>query len=334
MKKSTKIIVIISACILELCILLGITFFAIGGYFYNMALNRSGSFEHVSESDEEAPYYETKFDWFEAQAKEEISITSYDKLNLTAYKILNENTTNKWAIVIHGYRGQNTYMSAYAYHFYEMGYNVLLPSLRGHGTSEGDYIGMGYHDRLDILKWIDLLVKNDNDSKIVLFGVSMGAATTMMTTGETLPENVVCAVEDCGYSSVYDQFKYVLNHDLGLPDFPVMQAGNTMAKLKAGYTFKEASAVEQLKKSTTPTLFIHGDNDDFVPFEMLDKVYNSLKEGTYKEKLVVKGALHGQASSVASNEYERIDGIEDTINGEPLNEYWYRVKAFTDKFVK
>ena len=56
-----------------------------------------------------------------------------------------------------------------------------------------------------------------------------------------------------------------------------MNAANMVTKLRAGYDLEEASAVKQVAKSKTPMLFIHGDADTFVPFEMLDEVYNAAK---------------------------------------------------------
>ena len=84
----------------------------------------------------------------------------------------------------------------------EMGFTVLMPGLRGHGESTGHYIGMGWHNRLDMLRWIDEIVRDDPEAEIVLFGISMGGATVMMTSGEALPPNVKVIVEDCGYTSV------------------------------------------------------------------------------------------------------------------------------------
>ena len=144
---------------------------------------------------------------------------------------------------------------------------MFLPDLRGSGDSEGDYYGMGWLDRFDIISWIrDTILEEQPDADIILHGVSMGAATVMMTTGEALPPNVRVAVEDCGYTSVWEEFTIQLKKVYGLPQFPIMHIANGMAKRRAGYSFKEASSVEEVKKSKTPTLFIHGDVDTFVPF--------------------------------------------------------------------
>ena len=81
-----------------------------------------------------------------------------------------------------------------------------------------------------------------------------------------------------------------------LPTFPALNAASTVCKIKAGYKVEEGSSVEQVKKSKTPTLFIHGDLDRFVPFEMLDKVYEAAN--CKKEKLVIEGAAHAESSNI------------------------------------
>ena len=124
----------------------------------------------------------------------------------------------------------------------------------------------------------------------------MGAATVSMTSGENLPSNVKAIIADCGYTSVWEQFSYQLNLLFSLPDFPVMNASSVVTKVKAGYTLKEASALKQVAKSKTPILFIHGDKDDFVPYSMMDELYNATS--SEKEKLTVEGAGHAKASEV------------------------------------
>src|SRR5690606_19801958 len=117
-------------------------------------------------------------------------ITSFDGLKLHAYKVINKTPSNKWAITVHGYTSEGLNMSSYAKKYYDMRYNILIPDLRGHASSEGDYIGMGWDDRLDIISWIKSIIKNDKNAEIVLHGVSMGAATVTMASGEDLPNNV------------------------------------------------------------------------------------------------------------------------------------------------
>ena len=105
-----------------------------------------------------------------------------------------------------------------------------------------------------------------------------------------------CVVEDCGYSSVWDEFAGQLDELFHLPTFPVLDAASLVTQVRAGFGFKEASAVEQLKKASLPVLFIHGEDDTFVPYSMLDVVYRACASPD-KEKLSIPGAAHGEASS-------------------------------------
>jgi len=288
----------------------------IGNYFYNLALNPKTSKDSIFGSKEEAKstsgevVNETLVWLLNKSNYSNVYIKSFDNLTMHGYKILNENSSNKWVITVHGYTSKGLYMSNYAKRFYDMGYNILIPDLRGHGESEGNYIGMGWYDRLDILKWIDLILNENENSKIILHGVSMGAATVSMTSGEELPSNIKAIISDCGYTSVWEQFSHQLKSMYSLPNFPIMNASSAIARFKAGYGLKEASALKQVAKSKTPILFIHGDEDDFVPYKMMDELYNAAN--CEKEKLTVQGAGHAKSSKV--NPYLYWSTIENFIN--------------------
>ena len=183
----------------------------IGNYFYNLALDPNTSksiiFGEEDEDETSGEINKAAEKWLleESNYKDEY-ITSFDKLKLHGYKVNNKTNSNKWVIAVHGYTSEGINMSNVAKEYYDMGYNVLIPDLRAHGKSQGDYIGMGWDDRKDIISWIDFIKKEDPNAQVVLHGVSMGAATVMMTSGEELPSNVKSIVADCGYTSVWDQF--------------------------------------------------------------------------------------------------------------------------------
>ena len=279
-----KISIIILIIIL---VVLTITYFMIGNYFYNIALNPNTSKQFVLGEIEKVPDI-----WLKENSKDVYITTSNNgKLELHSYEI-NRNS-DIWAILIHGYYGEGQDMIYFAKEYYNRGYNVLVVDLRGHGQSEGDYIGMGWHDRLDIIDWANYIINKNSNCKIILHGVSMGAATVMMATGENLPQNIKVAIEDCGYTSIWDEFEMQLKLLYNLPTFPALNSASVVCKIRAGYMLKEGSCVEQVKKSKTPTLFIHGDQDKFVPFEMLDVVYEAAN--CEKQKLIIEGATHAEA---------------------------------------
>lgn len=235
-----------------------------------------------------------EIDWFTKQPYEEVNITSDDGLDLVGYYLPSLAPSVKTAILAHGYSAQGTYMGSYAKIYYDMGYNVLLPDDRAHGKSEGNYIGFGWADRKDYIKWINYIIDSvGRNSQIILHGVSMGGATVLMTSGENIPDNVKAIISDCAYTSVWDELKYQLKRMYNLPAFPILNTTSFLSKIRAGYSFKEASALKQVKSSKTPTLFIHGDADKFVPFYMVNELYQACS--SEKDIFIVSGAGHGDA---------------------------------------
>lgn len=200
--------------------------------------------------------------------------------------------TDKTAVIVHGYTDNAVRMLMIGYLYNrDLGYNILLPDLYYHGESGGRAIRMGWKDRLDVLRWME--IANGifgGDTQMVVHGISMGAATTMMVSGEEQRPYVKCFVEDCGYTSVWDQFAKELKGQFGLPSFPLLNAASGLCEVKYGWNFREASALEQVKKCRLPMLFIHGDADDYVPTWMVYPLYEA-KPGT-KELWVVPGAAH------------------------------------------
>ena len=314
--KKKKIIGIAISSILVILIL-GLSF--VGNYFYNLALNPDTPKDIVFGTPEEAEatsgqVLDSDIQWLLTESNyTDETLTSFDNLNLHAYKVLNQNDSNKWVITVHGYTSEGINISSYAKNYCDIGYNVLIPDLRSDGLSEGDYIGMGWDDRLDIIDWINTILEYNPNAEIVLHGVSMGAATVSMVSGEDLPSNVKAIVADCGYTSVWDEFAYQLDDLFSLPEFPILNVSSLVAKVRAGYFLGEASTLKQVAKSKTPILFIHGDEDDFVPYYMMEELYNATS--SEKEMLTIKNAGHAKASEVDPETY------------------WTTVSNFTSKYI-
>lgn len=210
------------------------------------------------------------------------------------------------AVLVHGYCDNATRMLPIARIYNsELGANVLLPDLYAHGQSDGDAIQMGWKDRLDVLHWISLapeLFRTEADSmRLVVHGISMGAATTMCVSGEQTPQYVKCFVEDCGYTSVRDEFSNEISARFSLPDFPLMYTASWLVQAKYGWNFKEASPLKQVAKCQKPMLFIHGDNDTFVPTWMVYPLYEAKPQP--KALWIAHGSKHADAYGDYKEEY-------------------------------
>ena len=304
--KKEKILKIIIAILLILILLgVGLTE-VIGNYFVNYAIARSGAGgdrkisqestievlgedEKIIENNKKIAK-ENSEKWSEAIQQKQVEVKANDNITLRGTEYLNQEETNKWAIILHGYRSNPSSVLTIGEHFSEKGYNVLIPSMRACADSEGEYVGMGWLDKEDLKCWINLIIEENKNAEIILHGSSMGAATVLMASGDELPANVKKIIADSGYTSVWDIFASEAKARFNLPEFPVLNMFQIVANRKAKYDIKEASSLEQVKKSKTPILFIHGDKDDFVPEYMCEKLYDATN--CKKEKLIIHGAGH------------------------------------------
>lgn len=234
-------------------------------------------------------------DWVDQQEFEEIHMTSKDDLDLMSYFLPAKKPTNKLVILTHGYLGNAKQMGLYGQFYYEeLGYNIFMPNARGHGKSGGDYYGFGWPDRLDLIDWTKLLSeKLGADTEVIYHGLSMGAATVLMASGEQLPEQVKAIIADSPYQSVYQLFAYQLDRMFHLPAFPLLDNMSLLTNARAGYSLKEADALSAVKRATVPILYIHGKADTFVPTEMTKELYEETKSDA--ALFLVDDANHGEA---------------------------------------
>ena len=310
-KKRRKIIIIVITIILIIVIAFIGVLFGVGNYLVDFAVKRNENFNVNLDPSNDVEHEKTEGEkiietnrenfkaytstWLDNVEIEPVEIQSQDDLTLKGNIYYADESSHDWALLLHGYRDSSASMRNFAAVYnQELNINCLLPDMRACGDSEGTYLGMGYLDSRDALGWIDLIVELDPEANIFISGVSMGGATTMMISGLELPDNVKCFIEDCGYTSVWDIFAHELDYLFHLPTFPVLDTASLICSLKASYSFKEASSLERLAVSTKPMMFIHGEDDSFVPFEMLDKVYEAKKVGE-KIKLVIEDAGHAEA---------------------------------------
>ena len=266
-----------------------------GQYFFHVAQVRdpkSNQPDALRQKDD--PLYRYEHD-FLARDKQIWYETTADGLKLDAWYVPAAQKTNKTAILAHGWHNNKTTMAIYGELFHELGYNVLIPDNRAHGQSQGKIIGYGWLDRRDYIQWLNqIIARNGQDSDIVMYGMSMGAATVLSTSGEAdLPKQVKAVIADSSYTSLLEEIKHEAGEMYHLPWFPLVNVVSGISKLRAGYFYAEASPLKQGAKSKTPTFLIHGDADTFVPTKMVYPLYEALK--VPKALWVTSGSKHVQS---------------------------------------
>lgn len=226
---------------------------------------------------------------------EDIYITSHDGLRLHA-RYYHQKDGAPLVIQCHGYKSASVRdFSGGALLVMELGFNTLLIDQRAHEESDGNTITFGDKERYDCLNWINYSVERfGEDTKIMLYGISMGAATVILTGSLDIPKNVLGIFADCPFSSAPDVIKNTLKN-MGAP-IPIIYPLVRLGGLIFGRTDPErANAAEAAKSHKVPIKLIHGDGDTFVPYAMSEKIYENLKDDERCSLETVNGAEHAMS---------------------------------------
>lgn len=243
-------------------------------------------------------------DTFVMMRNEETGLFLADSTRLHAFIVSAPRKNPRTVVLVPGYTDNAVDMLHFAcFYNRELGMNVLIPDLHGNGKSGGTAMQMGWNDRNDVLQWAaiaDSLFRDSwGHSRIVIHGWSMGGATTMNISGMNTPSYIRCFIEDCGYTSVWDEFSYELKETFGLSDFPLLYSASALCKIGFGWSFGEASPLRQIAKCRKPMLLIHGGSDTFVPTRMIYPLYAA------KPAPKVMVVFHGSKHAKSFNDHRR-----------------------------
>ena len=230
-----------------------------------------------------------------------VEITSFDGLKLRG-KFYEFAPGAPVEIMFHGYRGNaERDLSGGVQRCFKVRRSALLVEQRCSHGSEGNTITFGIKEHRDCLKWVEFAIDYlGADCKIILTGISMGAATVMMAAGEQLPENVIGILADCGYTSA-KEIMFDVMRKMKLPPklcYPFVKLG---AKLFGHFDPDENSPLEAMKRCTLPVIFFHGEDDDFVPCSMSRANFEAC--AARKKLVTIPGAGHGLSYAVQPQRY-------------------------------
>lgn len=253
--------------------------------------------------------------WLDKVSREKVTLETDDTSILVARKIVTNSKSNKWVVILHGYNGSMEDVYDIAMHYAEEGYNILTPDLRANGESEGAFLGMGWTDRLDVINWVDVILKDNPSAEVVIHGIDTGADAALMLSGEPIKNSIKAIIAEGAYPKAWDVVKkeYKARYEKW-PVFPFLNMLNPVMKVWAGYSLKDANAVKQVKDTSVPILLIRGGNDTYVTKDMTEELNKAIASA--HEVYTVEAGTH-----------------EDCRYADPDN-YYSKTFEFANKYVK
>ena len=205
-------------------------------------------------------------------------------------------------LMFHGYRGNaDRDLCGGVQRCFALKRSALVVDQRASGSSEGKVITFGIKEHRDCHKWVEFMVAHFGpDVKIILTGISMGASTVLMAAGSPLPPQVKGVLADCGFTTA-KAIMYKVIRQLKLPPKLLYPFVRFSAKLFGGFDLESFSALEAVKNAYLPTIFFHGDADDFVPCAMSEENYDVCTSP--KALVIIPGAGHGLSFPVDKEGY-------------------------------
>lgn len=251
--------------------------------------------------------------------KEEVSITS-TKNNYKLYGtyIKNSKATKNTVILVHDLGGSRWSVLKYADMYLDRGFNVLIYDSRDHGYSGGTNVTYGYYEKYDLDRWVNWLYSRNKGGIIGVHGESLGAATALLHSElNESKKKVSFYVSDSSYSDLTEFLNLRLRQDLkvknSLSAKVLLFYIDKVNKLRNQFYLHESSPINAIKDVTTPILFIHGDNDTYVPKSMTEALY-AAKTGS-KDIYIAKNSAHDQSYINNQEEYRsEIYKFLDTLN--------------------
>ncbi len=281
------------------------------GYAYRIAFYMSAA-DRTKKGTIEGPYEVHRaeiirtIDLLKSRPCETVTIRSHDGLFLSG-RYYHHCDGAPLAIGFHGYRSSAFSDFAWGSEMIldTLGHNLLLVDERAHGRSQGRTISFGIQERFDVLAWTQYARQRFGaDTPMVLYGISMGAATVLMASGLPLPETVRGIVADCPYSVPLDIILHVGETANPLPTWlmkPFLLLG---ARIFGGFDLQAMDALRAVKQARVPILVLHGEADGFVPAFMSEGPQQA--NPTLVQRFTFPGADHAISCMVQPERYRQI----------------------------
>jgi len=218
---------------------------------------------------------------------EEVTLTTSDNYEINAWWIPNANA-RATLLFFHGNAGNISHRLDSINNFHQLGLSVLIIDYRGYGISPGTPSEQGTYNDAEAAWSYLTKEKNIPPNNIVIFGRSLGGA---IATWLAEKHASAALIIESSFTSIADIGKYY---------YPYLPT-KLLARIK--YPSKD-----RIPKIKTPILFIHSPNDEIIPYEHGQALFEVANKP--KSFLQIHGS-HNDGFMISGRKY--IDGINTFI---------------------
>jgi alpha-beta hydrolase superfamily lysophospholipase len=185
------------------------------------------------------------------------------RLRINGWWIENPATSDRCAILLHGYGDAAVGSIAWAPLLQSLGFNLLAIDLRAHGYSQGRFTTAGFYERHDLMQVIDQLksARPGQTRKLALVGMSLGAAVAAATA--VMRHDLAAVVMECPY---VDFPRAALSQGLRLP-LPgrfFQQSALRLTQILARIDYSQVRPVDLIPQIRCPLWVVQSCEDSFV----------------------------------------------------------------------
>lgn len=284
--------------------------FAAGFWFANYSMGIQRQTLEQARAWQEAHY---DLSWYDRIDRSDYTVDSYDGYALHAQMLANPVATDRYILISHGYTDNRFGALKYARMYLDLGFNVIVYDLRGHGENAETFCTYSARERRDLQALILESRQRYGDMAVLgLHGESLGAATSLAVLEFQPPVDFVVA--DCGFSNIRD----VLADGVRSRHLPaaMVDVASLCAKVRFGYGYADMRPIDCLAGNAVPILFIHGAADGFIAPAHSESM--SRATAGYSELHLIDDAGHAESILVNPEAYrEYVAAFLDRVLSEP-----------------
>ena len=249
------------------------------------------------------PVLEPALDWFRKQDWEMAEISASDGCSLQALW-LPKKKAKACLLLFHGYGALPQSLSVIAHWAARQGWSLLIPYMRAHGKSGGEYCTLGLLEADDCRLWTEKAAElcSEDGARLVLLGSGMGGFAVLHAISKSLPASVRAVVSDGAFAFPREMLRRVMKEEMRMRVFPLLQIVCLFARITWKAGLGSVDLRESLKENKDiPVLFFHGKKDMRVPFSWTEEMHKAC--ASKKALYLSENAGHGASCMADSDAY-------------------------------